>query len=203
VIREESSRTAQRMRVTEETIQQHLNNLNKHTNDKPVEIFINADEIGIQAYCDSRNQCVIVPMQFEHAQIHFPIDRTEPRVSAMVGVCMSDLYLSPFLITKEDFSLDEMLKQHNVQDQNVTVVQGQTSMMNAELMLQWLREILIPFVKAERLRKKLSTCADAVLMVDNATQHCTIAIKELLKTNHIILLTMPPNSTHLLQPCDV
>ncbi|KAA6375759.1 MAG: hypothetical protein EZS28_028714 [Streblomastix strix] len=185
VIKEESPRTAQRMRVSEEAMQTHLNNLRTHADGKPVEIFINSDEIDIQAYCDCRNQCVIVPKQYEHSDIHFPIDRTEPRVSAMVGVSMNGICLRPFLITKEEFSTVYMMKQHIIQDQNVTVVRGETNMMNSELMV------------------RLSTRAEAVLMVDNATQHCTIAIKELLKANHIILLTMPPNSTHLLQPCDV
>ncbi|KAA6367711.1 MAG: hypothetical protein EZS28_036762 [Streblomastix strix] len=116
----------------------------------------------------------IVPKQFEHASIHFPIERTEPRVSARVEVCMSGEYLRPFLITKEDFSLDGMLN-----------------------------NILCKTRMLLSCKVKLSTHAEIVIMVDNATQHCTIAIKELLKENNIILLSILPNFTHLLQPCDV
>ncbi|KAA6393703.1 MAG: hypothetical protein EZS28_010767 [Streblomastix strix] len=95
---------------------------------------------------------------------------------------MNSVYLSPLLRTKEDFALDEMLKQRIVQDKIVTVAQRQTT---------------------EPLRKKLSTRAEAVLMTDKATLHCIIAIKELLNANCTILLTLAPNSTYLQQPCDV
>ncbi|KAA6389881.1 MAG: hypothetical protein EZS28_014592 [Streblomastix strix] len=37
---------------------------------------------------------------------------------------------------------------------------------------------------------------------DKASSHCTQVVRDLLQANLILLLTLPPNSTHLLQPCE-
>ncbi|KAA6396007.1 MAG: hypothetical protein EZS28_008465 [Streblomastix strix] len=72
-------------------------------------MLINGEEIGIQAYADSRPQCVIVPISAKDADLHFPVDRSEPRVSAMVAVTLNGEKLRPFLITSQDFDETEFL----------------------------------------------------------------------------------------------
>ncbi|KAA6372363.1 MAG: hypothetical protein EZS28_032108 [Streblomastix strix] len=191
------------MDVKEEDIHKHNANLKKYVQNKIVELILNADEIGLQWYCDSRIQCVIMPKEFEHEEIHFPVDRSEPRMSNIIDVALSGRYLRPFLISKEEMSEQELLKNHIVQNQNVQVITSTSCMMNSNLMLVWVRDTVVPYVNNVRKEKKLSTRAEAVLIVDNASSHCNKLVKDLLKANHIILLTMPPHSNHFLQPCDV
>ncbi|KAA6387020.1 MAG: hypothetical protein EZS28_017450, partial [Streblomastix strix] len=43
------------------------------------------------------------------ADLHFPVDRSEPRVSAMVAVTLNGEKLRPFLIASQDFDEMELL----------------------------------------------------------------------------------------------
>ncbi|KAA6367760.1 MAG: hypothetical protein EZS28_036713 [Streblomastix strix] len=90
-------------------IQQHANNLKQFVQGKLTCILLNGDEIGIQAYADSRPQCVIVPISTKDADLHIPVDRSEPRVSTMVAVTLNGEKLCSFLITSQDFDEIELL----------------------------------------------------------------------------------------------
>ncbi|KAA6404176.1 MAG: hypothetical protein EZS28_000285 [Streblomastix strix] len=72
-----------------------------------------------------------------------------------------------------------------------------------DLMLQWVRDVLIKFEKLQRQKYRLQNRYEAILIVDNMTAHCNKDVKELLKSNSIILLILPPHSKHFTQPCDV
>ncbi|KAA6360346.1 MAG: hypothetical protein EZS28_044126 [Streblomastix strix] len=44
---------------------------------------------------------------------------------------------------------------------------------------------------------------EAVFMTDNLRAYISKEVQALLRQNHILLHTLPPNCTHLLQPCDM
>ncbi|KAA6388668.1 MAG: hypothetical protein EZS28_015806 [Streblomastix strix] len=69
--------------------------------------------------------------------------------------------------------------------------------------LRWVREILVPYFAAARIQNGQRPQAEAVCMIDNLRVQINKELQDLLRQNHILLLTLPPNSTHLLQPCDV
>ncbi|KAA6354468.1 MAG: hypothetical protein EZS28_050005, partial [Streblomastix strix] len=100
VIKIATARQVQRMLVRAEDIQKHLTNLKISVKGKRACVVINGDEIGIQAYCDTREQCYIIPAEYKDDEIHIAVDRSEPRVSAMIAVTLDSQLLPPFLISK-------------------------------------------------------------------------------------------------------
>ncbi|KAA6337029.1 MAG: hypothetical protein EZS28_052826, partial [Streblomastix strix] len=141
--------------------------------------------------------------EYKDDEIHIAVDRSEPRVSAMIAVTLDSQLLPPFLISKESATQQELLQNNVIQNENAIVVNSTSSMMNIDLMLQWVRDVLIKFVKLQSQKYRLQNRYEAVLIVDNMTAHCNKDVKELLKANSIILLALPLHSTNFTQPCDV
>ncbi|KAA6401917.1 MAG: hypothetical protein EZS28_002561 [Streblomastix strix] len=142
-IKEDPARQQQKMKVKLEDVDAFQEALKKYVKDKFTNLFINADEIGIQAYCDNKPQCVIFPSEYMDA-----------------------------------ISLNGIT-------------------------LRWVPEILGPYFIVARIQDYQRPHAEAVFMTDNLRAHINKEVQVQLRQNHILLLTFPPNSTHLLQPCDV
>ncbi|KAA6376466.1 MAG: hypothetical protein EZS28_028007 [Streblomastix strix] len=132
------------MLIRVEDIQMHVANLKIKAKGKRACVVINGDEVGIQACCDTRDQCFIIPASCEFNKLY-----DEYRPNATVGE----------------------RRAHQVR-------------------------------KIAALKYQLQNRYEAVLVVDNMTAHCNSYVKDLLKANSIILLTLPPHSTHFTQPCD-
>lgn len=66
---------------------------------------------------------------------------------------------------------------------------------NENIFILWLRH----FIK----HSKPTAEKPVLLVLDNHNSHCTLEAWELAKENHIIMLTIPPHSSHRLQPLDV
>ncbi|KAA6391976.1 MAG: hypothetical protein EZS28_012496 [Streblomastix strix] len=137
------------------------------------------------------------------ADIQFPVDRSEPRVSTIVALTLNSEMLPPFLITSQQFEEIQFLRNIEIQNQNATIVQSNTCMMNMQLMMRWIREILILYFKNVRKKNGLPAAAVGTFLTDNASSHFTQVVRDLLQANYLLLLTLPPNSTYILQPSDV
>jgi hypothetical protein len=72
---------------------------------------------------------------------------------------------------------------------------------DAELFNQYIKEIFIPTVAANR---ELPGCANkpAILFCDNCDSHCSEEIPRELAWNGILVLTCPPHTSHLFQVVD-
>ncbi|KAA6370812.1 MAG: hypothetical protein EZS28_033662 [Streblomastix strix] len=131
------------------------------------------------------------------------VDRSEPQVSAIIAVTLDSQLFPPFQISKESATQQELLQNNIIQNEKAIVVNSTSSMMNINLMLQWMRHLLIKFVKLQRQKYPLQNRHEAALIVDNMTAHCNKDAKDILEVHSIILLTLPHYSTHFTQPCDV
>ena len=67
--------------------------------------------------------------------------------------------------------------------------------MNTELFYEWLKHF----------KKHVKPSADdpVLLVLDNHSSHCSIEAIDYCRENHIILLSIPPHSSHRTQPLDV
>ncbi|KAA6354926.1 MAG: hypothetical protein EZS28_049547 [Streblomastix strix] len=191
------------MRIKIENVRRFEDNLIKYVKGKRAGMILNRDVVGVQSYCDTREQCEIVPAEFINQDIHISVDRSEPRVSEMAGIALNGNVLKPFLITKGNLDSNELLQNRVLQNQNTIVVQLTTGTMNFEFCIRWVKEIVDPYFVNQRKIEGLPRNTEGMLLVDNLAAHCTKEIQALLTKCHIILLTMTPNATHLLQPCDV
>lgn len=69
-------------------------------------------------------------------------------------------------------------------------------------MIEWIQNILIPYVVQIRLEINDQN-HPVVLMMDNLEQHLTQKVqKELSNIDPVILIPLPPHSSHVAQPCD-
>jgi hypothetical protein len=66
--------------------------------------------------------------------------------------------------------------------------------MNSELFLEWLNHFVA--------HVKSSNDDPVLLIMDNHASHCSPAAVLLCRDHHITLLTLPPHSSHKLQPLD-
>ena len=70
---------------------------------------------------------------------------------------------------------------------------------DAELGSIWLERVF-----EKETRTKLTNEDDfRLLILDGHTSHCTLKFLALAEMHRIIILCLPPHSTHVLQPCDV
>ncbi|EOA88707.1 uncharacterized protein SETTUDRAFT_65552, partial [Exserohilum turcica Et28A] len=70
---------------------------------------------------------------------------------------------------------------------------------NNELGLAWLKH----FDEHTKTRQSSTVGGHRLLIIDGHESHCSIDFQDLCKEKNIILLCMPPHSSHLLQPLDV
>ena len=66
---------------------------------------------------------------------------------------------------------------------------------NEFLFSDWFEKLFL--VETSRIDRPL------ILIMDNLAAHISIKVIELAKQNQVILLCLPPNTTHALQPLDV
>jgi len=66
---------------------------------------------------------------------------------------------------------------------------------NSQLFVDWLQNLFL--VETATIPKPI------LLIMDNLSSHISIEAIELAQKNQIILLCLPPNTTHALQPLDL
>ena len=72
---------------------------------------------------------------------------------------------------------------------------SETGWINTNLFLKWL-EFFVEQVRPSESRK-------ALIILDNHESHRSLEAIEFARKNHIVLLSVPPHTTHKLQPLDV
>ncbi|KAA6358301.1 MAG: hypothetical protein EZS28_046173 [Streblomastix strix] len=92
-IKEYTARQQQRMKIKNKDVDAFQVDLKKYVKDKFTNLFINADEIGIQTYGNNRPQCVIVPSEYMDDDIHFGVDHLETLVSVMIAIAQNGVML--------------------------------------------------------------------------------------------------------------
>ena len=74
---------------------------------------------------------------------------------------------------------------------------------NERTVKDYIEKILVPYITRKREELKLKADHRALVMYDVFRGQCTQAILELLDTNNIYVVFVPPNCTDRLQPLDV
>lgn len=104
--------------------------------------------------------------------------------------------LPPFIIFKGKYVWQNWIPEH---DYPGTVYTAQKKgWMEGELFLKWFTECFLPFVKTleERNNKKV------VLIYDGAGVHTSFALSKAAVDNGVVLVKLPANVTHYMQPLD-
>lgn len=172
-------------------VQLFYNNLielqNKH-NFQPDKIF-NVDETGITNV--QRNAKILAPKgqkQIGHAT-------SGERGSTTTVVCAfsaAGQYIPPFFIFKRKRMNAQLLKGGNA---NMVAAVSDSGWINESLFVEWLHHF-ISYAKP--------TKDDPILLVlDNHDSHISLDVYTLCRDKGIVLLTLPPHTSHRLQPLDL
>lgn len=74
---------------------------------------------------------------------------------------------------------------------------------NEKTMIEYVKQIVIPYVSEKRSELKVSSDQSALVIFDVFKGQCTEAIFKLLEENNILYVMVPANTTDKLQPLDL
>ncbi|KAA6391030.1 MAG: hypothetical protein EZS28_013439 [Streblomastix strix] len=135
-----------RLQIQEMDIESYENTLRELSKSVPCELFLQADEVGYQQYADSRSKKIIVKKEDENKVLHFPIDRSETRLSIMACAALSSDLLKPFLIVKRPLNVDKFLEAGLRDNIDAVLSEADGTTMTASLFLEWLDKVIVPYV---------------------------------------------------------
>lgn len=195
------SRENERCKVSSNDINLYFNNLiNALSNATCFSLVINMDESGFSSrpMKDScQNCCYIsecsVPPTFREI-------KDSSHISIVGAVTLNGKPLKPMLLSVNKYPpmdiRDTWLEEQFVWEQTPK------GYMNENSMKTWLEKILIPYINKERLRIQNNNMP-ALLIFDGLKAHLTTAITAILNQNNILIVCLPPHSSHILQVLDL
>ena len=83
------------------------------------------------------------------------------------------------------------------------ITHSQNHWSNEDIVMEYLKKIIFPYIKSKRQALKLPENAKALLIFDVFKGQTTSAVNDLLKKNDIIAIHVPNNRTNLFQPLDI
>ena len=179
-----------RYEVTEESVNSFYSELTEALQDVPMSNIYNFDETNLTD--DPKNHQVVVRRGFKRV-----ISKT---VSSKAGFSVmfcgnaSGEYLPPMVVYK---AVASNVYERWIKGGPPGTLYGSTpsGWFNMNMFEQWFMQIFLPNA-LERTGRK-------VLIGDNLACHFSEDVLEACSKNNIIFFTLPPNSTHILQPLDV
>ncbi len=126
-------------------------------------------------------------------------DGSREFLSLLATICADGTALPPALIYQgESYDLqDTWLEDYNCSSDEAYFAVSKKGWTNEELGLSWLSKLFEPIT-----RKKAGN-ARRLLLVDGHSSHVNLRFIEFCDDHGIILVILPPHSTHRLQPLDV
>ena len=83
------------------------------------------------------------------------------------------------------------------------ITHSQNHWSNEDIVMEYLKKIIFPYIKSKRQTLKLPGNAKALLIFDVFKGQTTSAVNDLLKKNDIIAIHVPNNHTNLFPPLDI
>lgn len=112
-------------------------------------------------------------------------------VTAVCAMSASGQYIPPTFIFKRKRMKAELLD--NAPPSSIGMV-SDSSFITSDLFLLWIQHF--------KDHVKPTQEEPVLLILDNHSSHCTLAAVNFCRENHIVLLSLPPHSSHRMQPLD-
>lgn len=112
-------------------------------------------------------------------------------VTVVCAMSSSGQFIPPAFIYKRKRMKPELLDNA---PPSAIGMNSDSSFINADLFIQWLQHF-----KAHAMPTQEQP---VLLILDNHSSHCTLAAVDFCRQNHIVLLSLPPHSSHKIQPLD-
>ena len=188
----------QRRELDPHIIEKYFEEL-KCINGTPSSLVINLDESGQQDWVDRRSQQCYVPSDHPSDHMTYSVDRSSHRSTSLVGIALSGKLLKPLIVVKRSTIDSELVELGYAR--SAIYATSRTAFVNTELYHKWMLEVVVPHIRKNRLRERFD--GPAFVIQDGFGGHDVELISDQLKENNIKVITLPPHSSHLLQPLDI
>lgn len=177
---------------TPENIRGFLEKLEKVIADVPDTDLWNMDASGFQIGCGGVR--MVVTMDTEKKKKYLASNGNRELVTVTECINAAGTVIPPMLtISGKLFTAG--LVRNNLHPLTLLTF-SKSAFINDILVLQWFKHF-------ERLTRGLARGSRQVLSMDGQTCHATAEVIELCNNSNITLISLPPHTTHLIQPLDV
>ncbi len=158
------------------------------------EDIYNMDEKGFMMGITQRTH-VLISIQQKQAFVRQDGNREWISVIECVRGGNDSEAIAPFIILKG--KRQQAVWWDSIRDPDTKIAISEKGWIDNILAMNWLIEHFDP------LTKPIDSATKRLFIVDDHESHCTIDFIEFCDLHHIILLILPPHTTHYLQPLDV
>lgn len=204
----ESCRAQALNRTTTSEFFEMLQNTITQYDIKPENLY-NMDEKGVQMGLGARARVLVDRNQ---KTVYMKTDGNRELVTLVECVCADGTALDPLAIFKGKRTNPQWAQGncinaryaikthlHAYTDRSLSIASSPNGWTDAELGSLWIQLIFEP-----QTHRKLANPMDyRLLILDGHSSHCTLKFLALAEEHRIIILCLPPHTTHALQPCDV
>lgn len=192
----EKSRAA----VKREDIQKFYDQIRELLSETDPALIYNCDETGFSRRITSTKLRAVLCTDAEPEKAVYIQAPDESSVTLLACVNLTGQHLRPYVIVPTKSVNKEILGFVRPNKECVFVCHPKGFSTHA-IFVDWFREVFLP--KVRRQREKMG-CPNkrAVLIFDGFAGHESEALNALAADNHVLLIKIPPHSSHLTQPLD-
>ena len=163
-------------------------------------LFINLDEVGFgSTTMKEAHKKVVIRTVDAESEPFYKAERAANHITAICSIAASgDILKSTIIGTNQNLKEDASKCTFYG---NITYRSSKNAFITNEIYKEYIVDTIIPYIK--RKRSQLSSDKHkAILIVDGHKSHFSDDILAILAENHIEYISIPPHSSHLLQPLD-
>jgi hypothetical protein len=192
---------SKRMYVLKSDVERYFEILNESLAGVPIQLVANVDECGVKYFTDARAQKLIVSTE-QKLKPGVNVERSEPHLTVLACIFLNGTSLIPLFIVASRTERSEWYADGLVENEHVNIVSSTTGFINELVWNNWVKNTFLPNIRERRIKFHLRG-KPAVLVMDNASMHCSNVGLSLLSKENVRVITMPPSSSHFLQALDV
>jgi hypothetical protein len=164
------------------------------------EFLVNMDETGCADFVDAREEKVLVPDEYPGITIPIPADRSVKRATLVAGIVADGKALKPLIIVPRK-TVAQQISMMGYAAEQCIIVHQESGFITTRLFEQWIKEVLIPYIRTRRARTHYD--GKAILILDGCNCHSLDLVRVELEGHKILLLMLPPHTSDQLQPLDL
>lgn len=162
-------------------------------------LIINVDETGFGSAKSqkSKKQKVIVPTTFSGTPV-YESNESSRFITCIASATLSGSLLKPaFIVNRKHQAIDSGQCSYS---NNSILYYSTTSFISEKIFNDYIRNVIVKYV--EELRVEIDGDKRALLIVDGHKSHSNELLKTICAHYGIMLILLPPHSSHILQPLD-
>jgi hypothetical protein len=176
--------------------------LKKHLTGVPAPLVFNSDECGYVPSVACKAKRVLVLKGTKSSTLFYKVRNRGCTTTILPCVPLQGKPMTPMFIFRGKKQPRDIYSQTVRDMKEVHVKTSTKGYITKDLFRHWLDAIFLPKLKKRREKYSLQK-KPAVLIADNHAAHVDAICQQSLAKANCLLLTLPPHSSHLLQPLDL